>query len=183
MTLKEINLKVAIAAALCLMSLNAFAGEHGREGGVNINLRNDPRAYSTNTIKNDNSSSSFAVGNGGDSTSVAYGGQGGQGGNGGISSSSSGVIINETHPDKITVRQVAAFGVADVYPTAHCMGGSSATLSTGFFGIGGATSYINEHCVRQELARYYAAQGRADVGDEILCKSKFMKGISVCGAK
>lgn len=105
---------------------------------------------------------------------------GGTGLGGAANSGGNTLSVNEVHPDKITIRQVASFGVANIHPTAGCMGGVSATLSTGFFGIGGGKSYINEDCVRQELARYYAQNGRADVGDEILCKSKFMKGVSVC---
>lgn len=99
---------------------------------------------------------------------------------GSASSGGNSLSVNEVHPDKITIRQVPSFGVANIAPTAGCMGGASLSLATGFFGIGGGKSYVNEDCVRQELARYYAQNGRADVGDEILCKSKYMKGVSVC---
>lgn len=186
-------MKVVVAAVLCVLSLSAFAGEkYGREGGVNINLRNDPRAKSESTAF------SSAIGEGGNA--VAYGGSGGNGGAGGVGIGGNGgaggvgigggggeansggntLSVNEVHPDKITIRQVPSFGVAAISPTANCMGAASATLATGFFGIGGGKSYLNKHCVYQELARFYATAGDMAVANEILCQSEYMRGVSIC---
>lgn len=177
-------MKKTVVIILAVMSASAFAG--GRESvyvknhGPSDNYNDFPNVAQS-IAKSSSESSALSVSEGG--SAFAYGGKGvGMGGN--SSSGGNTLQVNEAAiPDKITIRQVPSFGVADIHPTAGCMGGASLSLATGFFGIGGGKSYINEDCVRQELARYYAQQGRADVGNEILCKSKYMKGVSVCGGR
>lgn len=195
------------AAVLFVVSTSALAGgptfSTGRDSvsvktnGPTDNYNDFPNVAKS-VAKSESTAFSSAIGEGGNASAIAHGGSGGMGGGGGMggsggsggaggvgyggdsSSGGNSLSVNEVHPDKITIRQVPSFGVAAISPTANCMGAASATLATGFFGIGGGKSYVNKHCVYQELARFYATSGDMAVANEILCQSEYMKGVSVC---
>lgn len=177
-------MKVAIAAVLCVLSLNAFAGQphHGREGGVNIELRNDPRAKADATSLSTSDSSAFA--NGGNAT--ATGGKGGQGGQGGVSSSSSGVVINEAKiPDDVRIRNTPDVTTVPAMTTSSCIKGFG--IGAGAAGIGGGFSWSvkDDECEGRAWAAHFLATKRPQMAVNMECQVERVRKANPreCGVK
>lgn len=173
-------MKFIITAVLFALSLNVFAGQphHGRDGGVNIELRNDPRA------KSESNSFSSAIGEGGNA--AAYGGAGGQGGQGGVSSSSSGVVINEAKiPDDVRVRNTPDVTTVPALTTSSCIKGFG--IGAGAAGVGGGLSWSvkDDECEGRAWAAHFLQTGRPHMAKNMECGVERVRKLNPreCGVK
>ena len=176
-------MKFIITAALCVLSLNVFAGQpqhHGRDGGVNIELRNDPRAKSESTSLSVSEGGS-AIANGGNA--IAKGGQGGQGG---ASSSTSGVVIEAAKiPDDVRVRNTPDVTTVPALTTSSCIKGFG--VGAGAAGIGGGLSWSvkDDECEGRAWAAHFLQTGRPHMAHNMECGVERVRKLNPreCGVK
>lgn len=99
-------------------------------------------------------------------TNTATGGAGGAGGAGGSANSGGNVLHNETNYKRN--HRFAPPAVAPVVMIGRCQKSTSVGISTFYGGIGFGGSRGDKFCQLQELANWFASQGRVDVACRLL---------------
>jgi len=82
-----------------------------------------------------------------------------------------------------TIRNVPAFGLGTVYPTAPCMGSSQVGGAGVGFSIGIGTSWTDDECGIRETARSFQALGLKDDAIAVICASKYAAVAPACVAR
>lgn len=82
-----------------------------------------------------------------------------------------------------TVRNTPNASAPNIYPTAPCMGSSSAGGSGAGFGFSLGTSWKDDDCGLRETARLFDQLGHKADGLAVLCSSSYAKAAPACAPK
>jgi hypothetical protein len=89
----------------------------------------------------------------------------------------------EVKQNDYTVKNVPAFALGNVYPTAPCMGSSQVGGAGVGFSIGVGTSWTDEECSLRETSRSFSGLGLKEDALAILCTSKYAAAAPSCKPK
>jgi len=170
--------KLALAVSVCFLTfaINANAISNG---GTNIETLTST-STSTATASGNTNTINVGMGGGeGSGTTNKNTANGGKGGNaaGGDSSASVNVAASKSyHPP------VSSAYAPTVFPTAPCMGSSSAGVSTGIVGLSLGSTWTSEECLILETARAFDQAGYGEDGLNVRCQAKYAKSAPSCKA-
>ena len=158
------------ADAMAQASAGAVASN---KTSVSSNVRNDIDVVNktnnqVNSTNRNNNNSNAVVTTNGDNINVT--------------NSGSPVNVNTTvdAPNVPKIKQVPDAIAPSIIPTSPCMGSSSVAASWMGGGIGGGSSWTDDHCSYRETARLLDALGFKDDAITVLCQSKFAQSAAIC---
>lgn len=82
-----------------------------------------------------------------------------------------------------TIKNVPAFALGNVYPTAPCMGSSQVGGAGVGFSVGIGTSWTDKECSLRETARSFSGLGLKEDSLAILCTSEYAAAAPSCIAR
>lgn len=143
-------------------------------GGVGVGIGGSAtiqRGAVQNSVTANPTATASAVNEGNNSTNTATA----------SNNSSNGNVVNIAAPK--TYRPPVSSAVAPtVFPTAPCMGSSSAGVQSTLFGISGGSSWESKECMILETARNFEQAGYAKDALAVRCQGKYAKVAPSCKA-
>lgn len=158
----------------------------GQAQAINSRISNDVRAAANAFAASQSKSSSNSAAVNLTSTDVKTGGNTLSNGGNTLTVNEAAIPTStktEIQNSDYTVRNVPAFALGNVYPTAPCMGSSQVGGSGVGFSVGVGTSWTDRECTLRETARSFAGMGLKEDSLAILCTSEYAVAAPSCIAR